>query len=488
MQNKLYRVLVLLLIIFGVVFGVFFVVEAAPVIVYQPSTVNSSSSTMKAGLHVDGNLSVSSTATIASTTITQANIINLDVKNCTGCGGAGSGASSTLLADFNNWSNRQNFLGGFISNASSSFSAGLQVAGALSASGTLQAAGATTLASTLNVNALSVFNGFISNASSSVTGLQVAGNLSSSSTATFNTVSSNLIPTTNNTYDVGSYTASWKNIYVSSTLFTQSLNAVLTATIGGNTTIGGTLGVTGLSTFTGFISTASSTVSAGLQVSGNLSVSSTMTVAGATFASTINVTGLSTLTGFISTASSTVSAGLQVAGAFNASSTLNVSGAASLASTLGVTGLSTLSGLISTASSSFNAGVQVSGNLSVSSTLTAASTVELSAATVVQHLPLAFSFPASTVTTTAVSTTLPLGVASPKETWNNIVCFSKSGTIGFQLTDGTNAMNFTQATTTVSQFSLTTNNVLAKFTKRYVTVGPMTNDQLSCTGDRTINK
>jgi membrane protein DedA with SNARE-associated domain len=50
--------------------------------------------------------------------------------------------------------------------------------------------------------------------------------------------------------------------------------------------------------------------------------------------------------------------------------------------------------------------VQVTGNLSVSSTLTAASTVEFTAATVVQHLPLAFSSTINTMDQASLNTAL----------------------------------------------------------------------------------
>ncbi|MFA4906457.1 MAG: hypothetical protein WC645_08150, partial [Candidatus Margulisiibacteriota bacterium] len=145
------------------------------------------------------------------------------------------------------------FTGGFISNASSSISSGLQVAGAFNASTTLNVGGAADLRSTLNVvNLSTLLGGFISNASSSIGArLQVAGNLSASST----------------------------------------------------------LGVNNLaSLYGGFISNASSSVAAGLQVAGAFNASSTLNVGGvatfngatstfaygATFATTAGGVGIAT--------------------------------------------------------------------------------------------------------------------------------------------------------------------------------------------------
>ncbi|MBI5456890.1 hypothetical protein HY969_04075, partial [Candidatus Kaiserbacteria bacterium] len=75
--------------------------------------------------------------------------------------------------------------GGFISNASSSVGAGLQVAGAFNASSTFQVGGASVFGGALTVNSSNLTTlggGFIANASSSIgAGLQVAGVLNASS-------------------------------------------------------------------------------------------------------------------------------------------------------------------------------------------------------------------------------------------------------------------------------------------------------------------
>ncbi len=93
-----------------------------------------------------------------------------------------------------------------------------------------------------------------------------------------------------------------------------------------------------------------------------------------------------------------------------------------------------------------------------------------------------FSFPAAnqTATTTVATTTVPLGVAMVGETWSEIACFSFVGQISYEVTDGTNAMNTRQASTTASRFALTTNNTFVANEKRYISIGPMTKDILSC--------
>ncbi len=94
-----------------------------------------------------------------------------------------------------------------------------------------------------------------------------------------------------------------------------------------------------------------------------------------------------------------------------------------------------------------------------------------------------FSFPSGpqTATTTTASTTIALGPAFVAETWSSVQCWSGAGTVGFQYNDGTNNMDFLQATSTVGQQALTTNNTFVAQEKRFVTIGPMTASYLTCT-------
>lgn len=163
-----------------------------------------------------------SSAVFAATTIGN----NVSIGGTLGVTGA------TTLSGVATISGLATLTSGFISNASSSVAADFQVAGALNASGTLQAAGATVLAGTASIAGLSTLSGgFISSASSSVLRLQVAGTLNASSTAFFG---GNLIPSSNNSRNIGAYGTAFQNIYTSSSLFAASstiFNANSTSTV-----------------------------------------------------------------------------------------------------------------------------------------------------------------------------------------------------------------------------------------------------------------
>ncbi|MSU75701.1 MAG: hypothetical protein EXS55_04275 [Candidatus Magasanikbacteria bacterium] len=143
------------------------------------------------------------------------------VGNNVSVGGTLAAVGAATLSSSLSVSGLSTLTGGFISNASSSVGAGLQVAGALSASGTLGVAGAAVLASTLSVASLATLtSGFISNASSSVgAGLQVAGNLSVSSTLT---LGGNILPSTNNSRSLGAFGLAFGDIFSSSTVYASS--------------------------------------------------------------------------------------------------------------------------------------------------------------------------------------------------------------------------------------------------------------------------
>jgi len=100
----------------------------------------------------------------------------------------------------------------------------------------------------------------------------------------------------------------------------------------------------------------------------------------------------------------------------------------------------------------------------------------------------AFSFPpgAQMSTTTTATTTVALGPAFFAETWNAVACWSGAGNVPYNFTDGTNDMNSLQASTTVSQFLLTSNNTFVAQEKRFIEIGPMTASYISCTISKTI--
>lgn len=112
--------------------------------------------------------------------------------------------------------------------------------------------------------------------------------------------------------------------------------------------------------------------------------------------------------------------------------------------------------------------------------------LDISSATVTKYVTPKFAFPAVATTTTATST-VPLGSAYDPETWENIQCHSSSGTVGYELSDGTNKTNFLQATTTVSRFALTSNNSFTAQEKMFINVGPMTNSYITCVAQVKIN-
>jgi hypothetical protein len=105
------------------------VVSSVNPLVYAFATGASSSSTLLSDFNTwSGQNTFLATTTFTTTTAASSTVRNLNsttgfisaltVGTCSGCGDGTT--SSTLLVDFNNWSNRQNFLGGFISSAPSS--------------------------------------------------------------------------------------------------------------------------------------------------------------------------------------------------------------------------------------------------------------------------------------------------------------------------------------------------------------------------------
>ncbi len=361
---------------------------------------NSGNLQVTGGLTVTGGanfaaLSTFATTTIASGTLTTANIKNLSLltggtvsglslTNVTGTSALAFLGNAQTFSGLNTFTVLTNFQTGFITSASSSFAKGLQVAGALNAS------------STLFVKNLATFNaGFLANATSSVLGgLQVSGNLINSGNLQVVGGSSFTGPASFVTTTIASGTLTTANI--------KNLTLLTGGTVAGLSlsNVTGTSGLsflannqvfTGLNNFTaltifqsGLISSASSSFAKGLQVAGALNASSTLFVKNL---ATFNA-------GFFSNATSTILGGLQVAGTltvsgagsfsnlvtlsggFTALTTSSISGPFSMtgpttisASLLSSGLITTTGGFISTASSTFVSGLQVSGPLNASSTL-----------------------------------------------------------------------------------------------------------------------
>lgn len=92
----------------------------------------------------------------------------------------------------------------------------------------------------------------------------------------------------------------------------------------------------------------------------------------------------------------------------------------------------------------------------------------------------AFRYATSTWSGTS---TIALGPAFTAETWSSIKCFTNAGTVDVYLTDGTNRMNWLQASSTVGTVTLSINNTFTASEKRYVELGnPLTSPtEVSCT-------
>jgi len=138
--------------------------------------------------------------------------------------------------------------------------------------GTLGVTGATTLASTLAVTGVTTLSGNLS-ANGNVT----LGNADTDTVTVTADVASNLIPSADNTYDLGASGSEWKDLYVDGTanIDTGSIDTanVGTLAVSGNASVGGDLTVSG--SINASISGVSATADA-------LTTARTITIAGVT--------------------------------------------------------------------------------------------------------------------------------------------------------------------------------------------------------------
>lgn len=233
-----------------------------------------------------------------------------DLVATSSLGISSTGASSTLLTDFNNFSNLQTFLGGFMSTASSSF----------------KNATSTALYTSVFGLGAEYFSGLLG------TGLiNTGGNLTVtlSPFSTTNLAEGSNLYWTNDRFDTRlAATTSLPNL---TTLANLSTVGTITTGVWQGTPIGDAY-ITKTGDWTGTFDGQEGSYY--LNRANHTGTQAASTITGGTFGagdfvfpSALTVTGLSTLTGgFISNASSSMSAGLQVAGALNASGTLNVAG------------------------------------------------------------------------------------------------------------------------------------------------------------------
>lgn len=201
-------------------------------------------------------------------------------------------------------------------------------------------------------------------------------------------VDSHVVPNTDDTYDLGSASKEWRNLYIDGTANIDSLVAD-TADINGGTIDGAAVGGTtpAAGAFTTLSSTGAATVGTTLGVTGATTLSSTLGVTGtATFSGAVSVEGNTTLgNAATDTVTFTADVASNVIPSVDSTYTLGdasnywahgyldaitTTGNVSLGGTLGVTGATTLSSTLG-----------VTGTTTVGN-LTATGTVDLSAATV----------------------------------------------------------------------------------------------------------
>ena len=82
-----------------------------------------------------------------------------------------------------------------------------------------------------------------------------------------------------------------------------------------------------------------------------------------------------------------------------------------------------------------------------------------------------WAFSIATTTGWIGTTTRAIGPAYSAQTWKGVKCFTDTGTLQVSFSDGTNRMNWFNASTTVGAITLSTNNTFSLGEKRYVDIG-----------------
>ena len=213
--------------------------------------------------------------------------------------------------------------------------------------GTLEVAGSATLGS-LTVLGAAVVNGLLTANGGTIT----FGDADTDNVVFGADVNSHILPNTDNTYDLGSSTKTWRNLYLG------------TATVSN-------LSITGAQTISATTQSTSKDTGA-LVVEGGVGVEKNVNIGG-----NLGVTGTTALTG-----NTSVTGTFGVTGATNLSSTLGVTGAANLSSTLGVSDTisatkATGTGLSVAADATVGGDLTVSGNLTINGTTTNINTTNL---------------------------------------------------------------------------------------------------------------
>jgi cytoskeletal protein CcmA (bactofilin family) len=359
-----------------------------------------SATTINAGLTVTGNTNVNSALNVTgATTLYSATTINAGLT-VTGTTNANGGLNVTGSV---NISGATSVTGALNVSENTTFQKDLYVSGNIYQTGSFYTQGDIVLSGSINI-----------------------GNSLTGDTINFGgEVNSHIIPTTNNTYDLGTSAKAWKDLYVSGTAHIGQLN--LGSIQLTNLDLPGYLNVTGATTLY-----SATTINAGLTVTGNTTVSGDflangsnstltanyggnnielvtyngatidlygpttingdLTVTGTTnLGSVLNVTGATTLY-----SATTINAGLTVTGTTDLNGPLNVTGATTLYSAttinagLTVTGTTDLNGPLNVtgattlySATTINAGLTVTGTTNINSALNVTGATTLYSATTI---------------------------------------------------------------------------------------------------------
>ena len=208
----------------------------------------------------------------------------------------------------------------------------------------------------------------------------------------------NLIPTGNNTWNIGNNTHRFHSLYISgSTIYlgnvavSQAIDGVsvemsnllvdINSVVGGNSSVLNNLNVSNVTTLSNTLSVVNSTtLSNTLLVQGNSTFNNTMSIVGATSLgntlSVVNSTSLSNT--LIVTGNSTFSNSVIVVGNSTFNNTMLIVGATTLQNTLSVTNSTSLANtLIVTGNSTFSNAVIIVGNSALQNTLTVSGATSL---------------------------------------------------------------------------------------------------------------
>lgn len=146
------------------------------------------------------------------------------------------------------------------------------------------------------------------------------------------------------------------------------------------------------------------------------------------------------------------------------------------------TATSTFAGGVQAMTGYFSGLLQLAGNVIAN----AGTILDFSSATVKQHTYPSVTWPGVATTTTATST-VPIGQAMNAQKFNFSTCRTTASTGGVRFGDGSSWMEYQPASTTASRYTFSTNNTFTTDENRVMEVGPLTNAQITCGLDTTVN-